>query len=203
MKKLVIFLFTIFLVWNVCAKCSEGQVDINSASLEDLDKIRWVGEVTAEEIINERLFDSVDDLIRVSGIGEFKLAEIKEQGLACVEDEANQTEEEDEEETYETESVTENEEDDDEDLDEDLVDSDDGKKEVKNEIENVNLEEPETEEQEEVVPIRLNAKTIKSDEPEKKIDKAKFARYGFVFFCGVLAFLFIVKMRKPKDEFEE
>jgi len=75
----------IFLTSFVYASCEEGQIDINKASIEELDKLIGVGPVTAENIINTRPFDSVDDLIKVYGIGEVKLANIKNQNLACVE----------------------------------------------------------------------------------------------------------------------
>jgi competence ComEA-like helix-hairpin-helix protein len=59
-------------------------IDINTASLEDLDRIYGVGPTIAQRIIEQRPFSSVDDLIRVKGIGEKTLEKIKEQGLACV-----------------------------------------------------------------------------------------------------------------------
>ena len=59
-------------------------IDINTASLEELDKIYGVGPTIAQRIIETRPFTSVDDLIRVKGIGEKTLQKIKEQGLACV-----------------------------------------------------------------------------------------------------------------------
>ncbi|MCK4997071.1 helix-hairpin-helix domain-containing protein [Candidatus Pacearchaeota archaeon] len=83
---LLILLLTSFAI----AECSDGQIDINSASIEDLDELVWVGPSTAEKIINERPFDSVDDLDKVHGIGDVKVADIIEEGLACVEDEDNE-----------------------------------------------------------------------------------------------------------------
>ncbi|PIR86783.1 MAG: hypothetical protein COU11_03705 [Candidatus Harrisonbacteria bacterium CG10_big_fil_rev_8_21_14_0_10_49_15] len=65
--------------------CVEGQVDINTASLEELQKIIGVGPATAPKIIDARPFSSVEDLVRVSGIAEGRLVDILEQGLACVE----------------------------------------------------------------------------------------------------------------------
>jgi len=87
MKKSLIFILMIFFINGVMADCSEGQININTASLEELDEIVWVGPATAEKIIAGRDFDSVDELIEVSGIGEIKIKDIKEQGLACVGDE--------------------------------------------------------------------------------------------------------------------
>lgn len=61
-----------------------GSVDINSASLQQLDEITGVGPATAQKIINARPFSSVDDLLRVKGIGSKTLQKIKDQGVACV-----------------------------------------------------------------------------------------------------------------------
>ncbi len=78
------FILLIFLLTNVVATCSNSQVDINSASLVELDKLTGIGEVKAQAIIDSRPFSSVDDLIDVYGIGEATLDKIKLQSLACV-----------------------------------------------------------------------------------------------------------------------
>jgi len=83
-KLLAVFLIISFLSVNVSASCEEGQIDINTASAEELDQIVYIGPARAEQIIALRPFDSVDDMIRISGIGEVYLNAIKEQGLACV-----------------------------------------------------------------------------------------------------------------------
>jgi competence protein ComEC len=64
--------------------CREGQIDINTASKEELDRIINIGPVRAAEIIRLRPFSSVDDMIRIRGIGPARLGDIKAQGLACV-----------------------------------------------------------------------------------------------------------------------
>ncbi len=61
-----------------------GTIDINSASLSELDQITSVGPAIAQRIIDARPFTSVDDLLRVNGIGEKTLQKIKDQGLAYV-----------------------------------------------------------------------------------------------------------------------
>ena len=66
------------------AGCREGQVDINSASVEELQKIKYIGPVRAQQMLDLRPFSSVDDMIRIKGIGPKRLAEIKEEGIACV-----------------------------------------------------------------------------------------------------------------------
>ena len=64
--------------------CSEGQVDVNSASLEELELIIQIGPVRAAEMVQLRPFSSLDDLTRINGIGPIHLAAIKAQGVACV-----------------------------------------------------------------------------------------------------------------------
>ena len=64
--------------------CSAGQVDVKSAPVEELDRIKHIGPVRAAEMILIRPFTSLDDLIRIKGIGPKRLADIKAQGLACV-----------------------------------------------------------------------------------------------------------------------
>ena len=92
MKRLVLFFFLIILMSNVLAQCSDEQININTASAIDLDKITYIGPATAIKVINARPFSSVDDLINVSGIGETKLKAIKDENLACVEDSNNEKE---------------------------------------------------------------------------------------------------------------
>jgi len=87
--KWIIFIcvFLVLFISLVSGVCDEGQIDINTANAEELDKLAGIGEVKSQAIIDSRPFDSVDDLIDVYGIGETTLKNIKEQGLACVEDE--------------------------------------------------------------------------------------------------------------------
>jgi|GEM_PF-4534912 len=70
-------------------ECSFNSIDINTASLEKLDKIYGVGPATAQKIIDNRPYNSLDDLIKVSGIGETTLQKIKDQGCAYVENSTN------------------------------------------------------------------------------------------------------------------
>lgn len=67
-------------VTTVPATC----VDINSASAVELERIVHIGESRAQQILGLRPFASVEDLVRVSGIGASRLADILDQGLACV-----------------------------------------------------------------------------------------------------------------------
>lgn len=63
---------------------AEEKIDINFASWEDLQKITEIGPVMAERIITARPFSSVNELIKVNGIGEKTLEKIISQGLAWV-----------------------------------------------------------------------------------------------------------------------
>lgn len=61
---------------------SNGIVNINTATAAELTTLPGVGEATAAEIVRDReangAFTSVEDLMRVSGIGEKKFAKLKE-----------------------------------------------------------------------------------------------------------------------------
>ena len=65
---------------------SSGLVNINTADVDALMELPGVGEATARAIIENREqlgpFTSVDDLLRVSGIGEKKLERIRPH--ACI-----------------------------------------------------------------------------------------------------------------------
>jgi len=89
MKFVLIFILVV-LISNVSAICEESQIDINNASLEELDQLYSIGPVKAQAIIDTRPFNSTDDLIIVSGIGKVALENIKNQGLACVNKESEE-----------------------------------------------------------------------------------------------------------------
>lgn len=57
-------------------------IDVNTAPLEELVKIIHIGETRALELISLRPFSSLDDLARIKGIGESRIRDIKDQGLA-------------------------------------------------------------------------------------------------------------------------
>jgi competence ComEA-like helix-hairpin-helix protein len=65
--------------------CAAGQININAAPANELEQITQIGPSRAQQIIALRPFESVNDLARVSGIGEGTLEVIEAQGLACAE----------------------------------------------------------------------------------------------------------------------
>ena len=104
MKRLFVFI-VIFLisVSVISALCEEGQIDINTASKGKLEDLYLIGPVKAESILNSRPFDSVDELVEIYGIGEKTLEGIIEQGLACVNKETEEIEEDEVEEEIKSE----------------------------------------------------------------------------------------------------
>jgi len=67
------------------AAATDGRIRINSASLSDLERLPGVGPVLAQHIVNHREnngpFDVVEDLLGVPGIGEVKLAGMRDSVL--------------------------------------------------------------------------------------------------------------------------
>jgi competence protein ComEC len=59
------------------AKAATRIIDINRASQEELEALPGIGQVIARRIIESRPYRTVDDLRRVKGIGEKRLAEIR------------------------------------------------------------------------------------------------------------------------------
>lgn len=172
-KRLIIVIFFLFLLSNISALCEEGQININTASARELTKITYIGDARAEQIINLRPFDSVDDLINVVGIGEVYLSAIKQQGLACVDEEYEKEEEVTEKETKEEIPKT----------------------EMKNINNNKRIEKAELDE------IVLNTKDIKSEDNKENL-KGNLALGGIIMFCIVFGALFLLKGRKYKNEFQ-
>ncbi len=178
MKKIVL-IFIFLIIPFISAVCEEGQIDINSASAIELDKIKWVGESTAQNIINTRPFSSVEDLIKVAYIGDTKLTAIKEQGLACVDD--GQIEQ--------VEEVVETIEKEDEKID-DVI-----------EITEV-IEVKKTPIKIENDLIDLSPQTIKSENDKESLSNEDYAKYGLGLFCVLLCGLFIIRKNKlRKNEF--
>lgn len=55
-----------------------GPVNVNTASLEQLIALPDVNEAIAEDIVKKRPFKTVDELVKVKGIGEKRLAKLRD-----------------------------------------------------------------------------------------------------------------------------
>jgi|SRR5690625_8941 len=59
-------------------------VDINSASISELQEIIHIGEKRAEQLIELRPFNNVSELERINGIGQARMDDIMEENKACI-----------------------------------------------------------------------------------------------------------------------
>ena len=175
MKKIILLLTILLVLPIISASCSENQIDINSASLEKLDEIYGIGPAKAQAIIDSRPYETLDDLTNVYGIAEITLNNIKNQGLACV----NESKQENKEKNIE-----------------ELTDE----KKEQEKTEDVKTTKEKTLYNKSLSPIILT-KDIKSDD-NLKLNKNDYAMYGFIVFCILLVFLFLIRKKKySKNEF--
>jgi hypothetical protein len=177
-KIFLLLLFLFLVIPAISASCNSTQVDINSASLKNLDKIIHIGPSMAQKIADSRPFYSVDDLANVRGIGNgSNFLDIKRQNLACVSDEMDIIYQE----TLPNISSTV----------EDIIP-----------ISQTEQITKEPTRQENLTMINLgfsnsqNIKTQNGNEGNKN-----YAIYGLVGFCILLTGLYFIKIRKRKNEF--
>lgn len=187
-SKIVVLCAVFLLIFPfILAVCGEGQININSASTIELDKLTGIGPAKAENIINTRPFESIDDLIDVSGIGPVTLEKIKTQGLACVTEEV----------------VT---------APLGGVPSEDGKEIVEEAEEKSDLEQEqeiilEIEAKKEPTNVKkdvieLVPQNIKSEDYTSNLSSSDLAKCGLVLFCVLLGGLFTIrKFNARKNEF--
>lgn len=90
MKKSLFLLFFIVTCFSASGIFALDKIEINTASLAQLDTLTGIGPKYAQAIIAARPFSSVDDLLKVKGIGPTTLQKIKDQGLAYVEGQGQQ-----------------------------------------------------------------------------------------------------------------
>ena len=85
LKIIAVLIFSLFAVlFQQITILAAEKIDINTASLEYLIKITHIGPARAAELISLRPLSSLSDLIKIKGIGEKRLENIKKQGLAWV-----------------------------------------------------------------------------------------------------------------------
>lgn len=65
------------------ASSNSSCVDINRASAEELQEIIHIGPERAEDLIEQRPYQSISDLDKMDGIGPSRIADIEAEGIAC------------------------------------------------------------------------------------------------------------------------
>ncbi len=174
----------------VSSICEQGQINVNTASTEELKKIINIGPSYSEQIIQLRPFESIEGLTRVSGIAETRLNEIKNEGLACVGEDISQEKNssEKENETNSTNSsniIKENSNEEDE---------ENQNKDSSNSPVKLNLNQDSTKEE-------TDSKDIKKLS-NNNINKDKIAKYGLAGFCMFLIIIYLTNNKKTyKNEF--
>jgi DNA uptake protein ComE-like DNA-binding protein len=66
------------------SNCQAGQVDLNTASEEQLMTIIHIGTTRVAELISLRPYRSIEGLDNIYGIGDARMADIRAHGVACV-----------------------------------------------------------------------------------------------------------------------
>jgi len=171
MSKWFGFFIALFLLSSISAICEDGQIDINSASLEELDEIIHVGSKTAQRIIDLRPFSSLEDLDGVPYISPNYVEDIKSQGLACVDGEES-------------------------DYDEGEI-----LPEIQEPADNIPIAKdnsPKTLEKITLGSPNAETKNIKSNNGENK-STGSYATYGLIAFCILLGVLFLRKKRQVSE----
>ncbi len=193
-KGVGILVLIIFLLSGVSATCNETQIDINAANSTELDKIVHVGNATAWKIINLRPFNSVDELVDVSGISVGYVLDIKQQGLACV----NETRYFSEDNQNTTINDTNNE------ISSNILDNNTPTNNTSTKTTKPNNAYNPPKSTTETITlnaISLNSKDIKSED-NKEILKKNLALSGIITFCIGFGALFLLKSIKRREENE-
>ncbi len=212
MNKLLFTLTILFLIPFAYSLCSENQIDVNSASLEELDEIYGIGPAKAQAIIDSRPYETLDDLTKAYGIGSVTLENIKSEGLACVsEQDSENTDSNDSPDTH-SEDPKEESSEEIEENDKDLEKTEKGEDpsrtlpEQKTETFSENSERTTKQNSENKIlkeTIVLNPeppKTIKTSKNSDLQEDKKYSLYALVIFCIFLGALFIFDKSKNKNK---
>src|SRR5699024_19288 len=61
-------------------------ININEDTIDEVQEIKHIGAARAEDLLNNRPYESLDDLSKVDGLGPARINDIKDEGKACVEE---------------------------------------------------------------------------------------------------------------------
>lgn len=62
----------------------ESCININAATVEEVEEIIHIGPKRAKDLIELRPYHSIDELTKINGIGPARVDDIKDEGLACI-----------------------------------------------------------------------------------------------------------------------
>lgn len=197
-KIFLILFFLGFLINFVSAACNSTQIDINSASTTELDKIDHIGLSVANYIIdyrtNNKTFDSLDELVNIKYISPNYVEDIKTEGLACISDGNSNNTNQESAQIQET--------------SQDIPNStEDASTQKSNPIATASVivsdeKEPAKESLPQINLSPLSPKDIKTG--INFLSPGDYAVYGLVAFCILLLALFAVKIKFPrKTEFDD
>lgn len=185
-----LFLIFVLILPLIAASCNETQIDINNSTIEELDLIYGIGEAKAQNIIDSRPFENLGELINVSGIGEYTYNKIMEQDLICISSEFKKNS------SVEKISKTENSTEFDEDFSKEKKENFFERREEK--MNNFT----ETSKNITKKTIYLNPKTIKKEKTNSSLGEKNYTKYSIIAFCILLFFLYSIKPRKKKNEWQ-
>ncbi|MFD2044776.1 MBL fold metallo-hydrolase [Ornithinibacillus salinisoli] len=75
-------------VTSKSTKNSSSCVNVNTASVDEVQKVKHIGPARAEVLINNRPYSSIDGLQAINGIGPARIKDIIDEGVACVQNES-------------------------------------------------------------------------------------------------------------------